>query len=371
MSQFVKYFFIAWLSSQVALGWCQTNASTPSLHPFVLTMNEAQQAAVGIRTGKILSATQTSILATAQVAPIPGQEIVVSAPYAGQISKLLVGVGDRVKAGQVLAEFTSPQLADIRRQWLQAKLELQNAQSALQRDEAMFSEGIIPAIRVQLTRNKAEIAKATWAALESELQSAGLDIETSNSYASAPLRTKISGTVSEAFASIGQRIDAGNTLFKISNDDKLQLNILLSNDKALSVHQGDVVDIPARQARAKVIGISRSADASQSAKARAIIELRGQLTPGEWVNISIASSAKETSAARWLIPSRSMTYFENQPLIFIKQDKGFVTQNIKIISNNDESALVEALPNASSLNSNTRIAIQGIASLRAMLQKDE
>jgi membrane fusion protein, heavy metal efflux system len=370
MSKSFKYSLLAWVCAHALTTWADTGSAAAL--PF-LPMSEAQQAGVGIRSVKIQSASQASVLATAQVIPSPGKDVTISAPYAGQISKLLVGVGDKVKAGQALAEFTSPQLADTRRQWLEAKLELQNAQSALQRDEAMLAEGIIPAIRVQLTRNKYEVAKATWEARQSELQSAGLDVSASTSYASAPLRAAMSGTVSEAFGSVGQRIEAGTTLFKVTNDDKLQLDIQLSNDKASLLRPGDVVSIPTKSAKAKILGVSRTADATQSARARAVVEQRGQLIAGEWVSITVQSSSGNASASHWLVPARSITHFENQTLIFVKQDKGYMPQHVKVISSNDDSALIEAIhtDNAPPLNADTRVAIQGIVSLRAMLQKDE
>lgn len=351
-----------------ALGAGFGHAQTPATAPKLLALDAKQQAALGVQVATPLAANTAQLLASATVSTSPGKDLTVSAPYPGQLSRLWVGVGDRVKAGAALAQFTSPMLGEARRQWQEAQLELKNANSALQRDQAMLDEGIIPAVRVQITRNKQAAAQALVQAREAELRAAGISPEAAAGYASGTLTAPIGGVVTQAFAAVGQRVEPGAVLFKLADDSSLQLDIQLASDKAAQLQVGDAVAVPSREAQAKIVGVSRAVDASQLAKARAVVTHPGRLQVGEVVAITVqAKTLSPTSnATRWLLPARALTPWNNQSLVFVRQSTGFTAQAVRVLSSNDDMALVEA-----NWPANSQVAISGIAALRALLQKDE
>lgn len=349
------------------------HAQTPATPTKLLALDAKQQAALGVQVATPRAASAAQLLASATVSTRPGKDVTVSAPYPGQLSRLWVGVGDRVKAGAPLAQFTSPMLGETRRQWQEAQLELKNANSALQRDQAMLDEGIIPAVRVQITRNKQEAAQALVQAREAELRAAGLSANpdplsaTTGGYASGSLTAPIAGVVTEAFVAVGQRVEPGAVLFKLADDSGLQLDIQLASDKAAQLQVGDSVSVPSREAQAKIVGVSRAVDASQLAKARAVVTHLGRLQVGETVAITVQAQAPTAShVARWLVPARALTPWNNQSLVFVRQSAGFTAQPVRVLSSNDDMAVVEAPWPA-----NAEVAISGIAALRALLQKDE
>jgi hypothetical protein len=88
---------------------------------------------------------------------------------------------------------------------------------------------------------------------------------------------------------------------------------------------------------------------------------------GEVVAITVQAKAMSTrNAARWLVPARALTPWNNQSLVFVRQSTGFTAQPVRVLSSNDDMALVEA-----NWPANAQVAISGIAALRALLQKDE
>ena len=355
-----------------ALGVGLSHAQTPTTQPKLLALDAKQQAALGVQVATPGAANTAQLLASALVNTLPGKDVTVSAPYPGQLSRLWVGVGDRVKAGAPLAQFTSPMLGEARRQWQEAQLELKNANSALQRDQAMLDEGIIPAVRVQITRNKQEAAQALVQAREAELHAAGIGANADHDkatmgYASGTLTAPIAGVVTQAFAAVGQRVEPGAVLFKLADDSSLQLDIQLASDKAAQLQVGDAVAVPSREAQAKIVGVSRAVDASQLARARAVVTHPGRLQVGEVVAITLQAKAPTaTSATRWLVPARALTPWNNQSLVFVRQSTGFTAQPVRVLSSNDDLALVEA-----NWPAHAQVAISGIAALRALLQKDE
>lgn len=335
----------------------------------ILSITTKQQASLGVQVAAVQASTGGQLLASATVVMPPGKEFTVSAPYAGQVSRLLVGVGDSVKAGAALAHFTSPMLGDARRLLNEASLEYKNSSAAAQRDQAMFDEGIIPAVRLQLSRSKQEAAKAQLNAREAELLTSGMRFDVNSGYATGTLKAPLSGIISEAFVAVGQRVEAGTMLFKLADSSQLQLDLQLSSEKAAQLQVGDEVTIATRNAKAKIIGVSRAVDASQSARARATVTTRGSLQAGELVSVTIHPKGKASSDkpdTYWLVPARAVTQWRGKPWIFVANDKGFEAKTVNVISSTDDLSLIEvALPLSS------KVAITGIASLRALLQKDE
>ena len=361
--------------TQAQTTWAQSAAvAKPSeVKPpaaILLALNAKQQASLGVQVASVQASVQGQVLASATVVTPPGKEVTVSAPYAGQISRLLVGVGDTVKAGANLASFTSPMLGDARRLLTEASLDYKTASAAAQRDQAMFDEGIIPAVRLQLSRAKQEAAKSLLQSREAELAAAGMRFEGEGAgYATGVLKSPLSGTVLEAFASVGQRVEAGVVLFKLADASQLQLDVQLSTDKAAQLQVGDEVSIPSRQAKAKIIGVSRAVDASQSAHARALVHTKGTLQVGELLSVTVHSKVNPSKAQaqnQWQVPSRAVTQWRGRPWIFVADAQGFVAQPIRVLSGSDDVSLIDA-----NLPADAKVAVSGVAALRALLQKDE
>ena len=356
--------FAAWTFSALA----QVAVVQP-VPPVLLPLTAKQQASLGVQVAAVQVSTGGQLLASATVVMPPGKEITVSAPYAGQVSRLLVGVGDSVKTGTALAHFTSPMLGDARRLLNEASLDYKNATAAAQRDQAMFDEGIIPAVRLQLSRSKQEATQAQLQAREAELLAAGMRFDAHTGYATGTLKAPLSGTVTEAFAAVGQRVEAGALLFKLADSSQLQLDLQLSSDKASQLQVGDEVSIASRNAKAKIIGVSRAVDANQSARARATVTVRGSLQAGALVSVTVHAKGQSNAAkptTQWLVPTRAVTQWRGKPWLFVANDKGFEAQTVNVMSSTEDLALIEA-----ALPAGSKVAVTGIASLRALLQKDE
>ncbi len=367
---FVRVSFVFVLSVLTCSAFAQLPAiqAANSLQ-VLLPLNAKQQASLGVQVGAVQASTGGQLLVSATVVMPPGKEFTVSAPYAGQVSRLLVGVGDTVKAGASLALFTSPMLGDARRLLNEASLDYKNATAAAQRDQAMFDEGIIPLVRLQVSRSKQEAAQAQLHAREAELLATGMRFDANTGYATGTLKAPLTGTVSEAFAAVGQRVEAGAVLFKLADSSQLQLDLQLSSDKAAQLQVGDAVSIASRNANAKIIGVSRAIDASQSARARATVTNRGSLQPGELVSVVVQAKARAglaKSEMQWLVSSRAVTQWRGKSWLFVANDKGFEALAVTVVSSSDDVSLVEA-----ALSADTKVAVTGIASLRALLQKDE
>ena len=335
-------------------------APTPALPAIVL--DAAQQASLGVRSSAVLPAGSQALLASATVTVPPGREVSVSAPFAGVLARLDAGLGDTVRAGAPLALLASPALAEARRQLREAELEARGAQAALQRDQALHDEGIIPAARLQVTRMRQQAAEAGWQAQRSALQASGLG--SSGDYASGQIVAPRSGSVIDVQAHVGQRVEAGAVLFRVADLRQLQLDITLSGEKAVRLQTGDAVAIPSHDAQGRVLGVSRSLDGAQQARARALVTQAGRLQPGQVLQVQLQLRAQPSAgAAAWQVPARALLTLQGQTWVLVANPQGFRATPVQVLASDDETATVQG-----ALQAQQRVASSGLAALRPLLQ---
>jgi cobalt-zinc-cadmium efflux system membrane fusion protein len=331
-----------------------------------LVLDARQQAAMGVRLAPVEAATTLGLVASAQVGLPPGREVVVAAPYAGTLTRVDVGVGDSVAAGAVLARMSSTALSEARRQWREAQLDVEQWQLTLRREQALLDEGLIPQARFDLTANRTRNAEAALAARAAELQAMGTSptpLKEAADFTSAALRAPQAGHVIESGVTVGQRVEAGAPMFRLADTRQLQLDLQLSVDKARQVRNGDAVTIPHRQASAVIVGVSRSTDASQIVRARARVTQPGHLSVGEVVPAYIQSPLPTTKG--WRVPIQAVVQHPTTPLVFVATDKGFRPTPVRVLSSDDDRAVVDG-----ALQAQSRVAVTGVASLRALQQQE-
>jgi membrane fusion protein, heavy metal efflux system len=367
MSRLLKAFPFFLLAAQLQ-AFAQAPAA-PAASAKTLALNAQQQAALGIQLAPLQPAVGGLWLASATVSVPPGKEVTVTAPYPGVVTRIDAGLGDTVQAGAALASWSSPMLADARRQSREAQLDAQTAQAALQRDQALLAEGVIPAARLQLSQNKFQAAEAVRLAREAELRSAGTGAP-SGDYASATLRSPLTGSVVDVTVSVGQRVDTGAVLFRVADTRQLQLDVVLSPDKAAQLKAGDTVSVPSRAAKAVLLGVSRGVDATQQAKARARVTVPGSLKAGEVLSVQLHPSLASPNSAAWQVPARAVVLQQGQSWVFVATAKGFDATPVRVLSSNDDQSVIQPTTQTP-LQASSRVAVTGLASLRALLQQGE
>ena len=210
------------------------------------------------------------------------------------------------------------------------------------------------------------LVEAALAARDAELQAVGLSpasLKQASDFTSAALRTPQAGHVIETAVTVGQRIEAGVPLFRLADTRQLQLDLQLSVDKARQIRNGDIITIAQRQASAVVVGVSRATDANQVVRARARVTQPGLLSVGEVVQVQIQSPLQTTRG--WNIPIQALVQHPTAPMVFVATDQGFRPTPVRVLSSDDDHAVVEG-----ALQGPARVAISGVASLRALQQQE-
>jgi len=180
---------------------------------------------------------RTSVRAPATIHPLPGGEAVVAAPAAGRlVADVLPSIGDRVKAGQVLARLEPRLSAGADRATLEAdvaaaRAAVEAARIEQARAEQLLADRAVPARRAEDARRATGVADAQLRAAEARLAQRDETLRTGGGAAAGnafALRAPISGRLSEVVATLGASYDEGAPLFRVVRTDQLELEVQVS-----------------------------------------------------------------------------------------------------------------------------------------------
>jgi RND family efflux transporter MFP subunit len=208
----------------------------------------------------------------------PFQEIDVHAKVAGFLKVIHVDVGDRVKAGQLLAELEVPELRDEARQdeatVLRSAEEVNRAQADLDRAASAHEVAHLASTRLaevltsrpnlvaqqdideaaardRMAEAQVATAKAAIASAQQQLAvSKAMATKTQTLLEYTRITAPFPGVVTHRYADTGAMIQAGTSsqsqampLVKLSQNDRLRLNIAVPESAVSDIHVGGAVEV--------------------------------------------------------------------------------------------------------------------------------
>ncbi len=330
-------------------------------------LSPEQARTLGVRFQSIQGSAELNVSAHARVVLRPDAQAVVAAPYAGALPRVLVAVGQSVRAGQPVATFTSPQLYEARRALAEAESQSRLAQQALARDRQLHDDGIIAASRWQSTQAHASEAAAMAQARRAELAASGVKLAASEAQLLAPR----AGIVTEVMVQPGARVEASAAVVRVADPKGLELDLLLGRELPLP-SVGDRVQVATRGAAGKVEGIAPVGDGSAGMRVRVALSHNGDLRLGESVTAMLtlkapgADSARADTADRLRIPAAALVYWRGQTGVFIETGKSVRFAALSVETHDEATAVVHGV-----LPMGARIAVAGIAALKSLMSGGE
>lgn len=335
--------------------------------PDTIRIEPKQMQALGIATAPLAAAGQGSQRSLPARVVIPNAQIrVVAAPLAGLVQTMAVAPNDTVRRGQLLARLQSPMLVEVQREFLQAATQAQLAQSSLKRDEQLFKEGIIAEGRFQATRANHTQAAAALSERRQALRLYGMSdaairaLQSGRSMSGTlDIVAPISGVVLEQMASAGQRAEDSAPLYKLAQLDPLWLEMQATPAAAAGILPGAAVT--ANGSSGKVLSVGRHLDpATQTVMIRAEIS-RGaeKLRAGQYLEALVNASAGQTR--QWQVPASALARHQGKTYVFVQTRGGFLASEVELLGETAAAATISG-----SLRGNERVAIKGIAALKAI-----
>ncbi|NNM65296.1 MAG: efflux RND transporter periplasmic adaptor subunit [Burkholderiales bacterium] len=329
-------------------------ATAGAASPGVIAISADQQTALGVRLAPVQAATAAQIDLPARVTVPLSQQAVVAAPAAGLITRLLANPGDAVTSSQPLAELSSPQIAQLQRERSEAQSRLDLAWRQLQRDTALVNEGIVPSARLDTARAQHREAQTMLAerdlALKLAAGGAGLN-------GVAVLRAPIAGTITEASALPGQRVDMAVTLFRIARQGQLGLDIDASPQQAAALQVGAAVDVPESQARGVVQTKSAALNAGQSVLLRVRVTQPGGLQAGGVVQARLSLPAR---AGVWRVPPAAVTQINGRDAVLVMAKDGFRIVPVTVVGRLNDAVMVSG-----ALKAGDKVAAASVVAIKA------
>jgi cobalt-zinc-cadmium efflux system membrane fusion protein len=140
-------------------GKTEPDAAPPAGNPNQIAVSEAGKSLAGIATGPVVEESVQSDLKTSGVLSYPADQTVNLSPrLQGRITQLFVHVGDRVVAGQTVAQLVSADGATAETTALQNGNKLRQASLDLQRQERLFRLGTPDVTAAQAAFDQAVVA---------------------------------------------------------------------------------------------------------------------------------------------------------------------------------------------------------------------
>lgn len=326
-----------------------------------LVLQSPQIKALGIESA-IIEASQAGQGRLPAKVLVPNEQMrVVAAPVAGMIAQLAVAPGMNIRRGQVLARLASPQALELQRDALQSSSQAKLMQQNLNRDEALFAEGLIAESRLQTTR--AAAAQANAAAEQGRQSLALAGITGGRLGGELTLTAPLDGVVLEQNAQLGQRVESATPIYTVARLAPLWLEIQAPAALAPELHEGSLLRVAGSETRARLIAIGRAIDpASQTVLLRAEVGKGVEnLRPGQLCEVSLDGNSRQARK----LPSSALARIDGQNLVFVEsqgegQSLRYTPRPVRIIAQGGNSLSVEGL------KPGERIAIKGVSALKAM-----
>lgn len=333
----------------------------------VIAIGPQQMQTLGIRVGALAQArpVMSNRLPGEIVVPV-AQERVVSAPQSGLLDNVQVAAGQAVKRGQALAHISSPDLAALQRDYLQARTQQRLAQNTLERDRELYQDGIIAQRRLLTTQSNQEELAVALAQRRQALKMSGLGDEAIRRLddggalsGGLTLTSPIDGVVLEQSATVGQRVDASTSIYRVARLKPLWLEIHAPLDMLGFAKEGMRLVIPNYEAEGKIITILRSVNKNdQTVHLRAEITTGAErLAPGQFVEASLIA---EPAGNMFSVPKTALVRSGEKNYLFVQTPQGFMAQPVMLVSEQSEQAVVTG-----KLRGNEKVVVAGTAAIKA------
>lgn len=294
----------------------------------------------------------------------PFQEVDVHAKVAGYVKKMDVDVGDRVKAGQLLATLEIPELHDEVRQAeaaeRQSEEEILRAQSDVEGFESAHQVAHLSYTRLaavsktqpdlvaqqevddamgrdRVSQSQVATAKAALAAAQQQLQVAKANQEKVRAlFAYAQITAPFTGVVTRRYADTGSMIQAGTSsdtqsepVVRLSQNDLLRLVIPVPESVVPEIHVGSsiLVTVPVlgKTFQGKVARFADQVDfATRTMHTEVDVPNPSlEMVPGMYAQASIVLAQKQNALA---VPVQALDRSENGVTVMVVDAKNTIQE---------------------------------------------
>ena len=329
------------------------------LSPQAIAASQIAVAAAG--TGEL----DRAVIAAATVQATPDADAVLTARAPGTVTRILVRLGDAVRAGQTLALIESRDASQITADRAAAAARVGLARRQLERERGLLAQGVSP--RADYDAAQANLAVAQADALRASAAAGAARV--TGDGRSVAVTSPIAGRVTMTEAKLGQYVAAETDLFHVADPRRLEIAAAVPPAEAARIRAGDRVDLITREGQA-IAGRVRAATGvvdPQSRTATVIVTplaAAATLAPGQLVQARIFASGGAAHAGI-MIPQDAVQTLGGRDMVFVRTPQGFRARPVTIAGRSNGMVAI-----AGGIAVGTRIATTNAFLIKAELEKD-
>ncbi len=306
-----------------------TTSTTVSSDPMILVLNAQMQERVEI------APLEEVPLVTAM--NVPGRIEVderrlsrIGSNVTGRVVEVLVSVGDQVRAGQLLARISSPELSNAQLAYMRAASAEKLAEKAADRATQLYAADVIGRAELLKRQAEAQIARAEMNAAAEQLVILGMSRasverlkDAGDIQAFLPVVASQSGVLIDRKVVSGQVVQPADQLFAVADLSSLWVVGGVPEQVARDVAVNQIVEVmvPAlyETLRGKIVYVSDtvSPDTRTVTVRTELSNPERLLKPAMLANLKITSSATHALA----VPVSAVVREENKDFVFIQVDQ--------------------------------------------------
>jgi cobalt-zinc-cadmium efflux system membrane fusion protein len=272
---------------------------------------------------------------TGTVQPIDGSIAHIRPPARGRLLEVLVKVGDRVSASQVLAQLDNIEAGEISAQYNSARAELQRLkiqlaaqQRQVERNRRLAEIGAAPQKDYELSLAEQQgmeegirAQESTLAGLNARLRRFGIS-EEGNAPSTTAIRAPFAGVIIHMAAAPGDMVESGAELFSLANLSTVYVQAQVYEKDLGQVRVGQTASItvdsyPGEHFTVSVASISDLIDAqTRTAAVRCqVANPSGRLKLDMLATVQFPTSTKRTTLS---VPSDAVQTVDGKSVVFIR-----------------------------------------------------
>ena len=327
----------------------------------VVALSSAEAAEAGVSVITLQRGGGSELKLPGRVDFAPGAEASVDAPLGGAVTRVHVGLGDRVSVGTPLVTVRSPDGAASRADADAASASVDAARAAERRDRTLFEQGWVSQARLDVTAAEARRAEAQLRAARARVGAFGAP----GSNGLTIVRSPIAGVVTRLSASAGQVLhEEALQVAAIADPGRVELVFEAPPSAAALLKVGDTLESTVAGSR----GVSGVVVAIAPANEAGVVIVRarptGALPPaGSVVSARIIAGA---GTGAFVVPLDAVQTIEGVASVFVVEPNGFRAQ--PVVTGRTADGRIEIV---SGLTGSERIAGAGAFLLKAELAKGE
>lgn len=301
--------------------------------PLKLSTEEASRA--GVTTEPISpQRLSSSIVVTATIQADQDRVARVSPRTEARILTAPAKLGDRVRAGQVLATLDSVAVGEAYAALVQAQSELRIAETDLRRAEALVKDEIIPRKEFLRAQSEREKAAAAVRAATDRLRLLGGNTDVGRGVSGFTVVAPFAGTVIEKKATIGELASPSAPMFTIADLSQVWIVADLPEAALAKVRVGamarvNVPSYPNEQfgGRVSYIGAALNKESRTVAARIVVANQDGRLKPDMFATATIEVTGDQREIMS--LPDAAVVIMQGQPSVFVFEKGAYVQRQVQ------------------------------------------